>query len=656
MRKNFLALIAAAALLTGMSACTSESDNPAKPTPSQAEIPAQLKQGVWTEYDTTYEAYYSEEDLDLEALEGYSEEELDEISALGMFIDGDKAYFFTYTAEGADDLVEGAISYDSTTGTGTIAFPAIADSPLSGQTVSFTAITDEVIEFELTYEGKKTTAICVWLCENLDNWDTEITDEDWRALIAYYEQYAADAGPDPSIDWGNLDEPLVWDEGASTRGNTRGVGDGVECVSAGLDIFTSLFEPDPAEEINNKLDGVLRKLESALTDQQNTAIESDKVNDRLNSIAKTMKKGNIQDIFNNRNDKYYNPLKEQNTQYFDKAFSLYANNKGDLNKVSAELGEYAKSWVSNNEEYINLTWNYIEYLSTVQTSTYGTSMAKIYDGLTFDKYPWEHLGTGDRLCYRAYDMFEISKCLFMINLYAAYGGLTDDKKTAIYNNYNDSKPQLKAFCEFKVANPNKFLVCQIPGAHFVMHKELQKYNYCAENNKAPNPRIPDVAYRPEWHEKGDVRIENPIELKSKLIRCDEANAIYNYYKSAVYPKENNIWWMNMLVKDNNIADKDSKAGGAVYAQAPTDSKDTKPTLLLFTEKTKGPNRMGLRRLQSSSYIVSMIQPTWQNATPPSFGLPIGNWVYQNIQPNQIVYWNRYDPRNEFYAAIVQERY
>ena len=35
-------------------------------------------------------------------------------------------------------------------------------------------------------------------------------------------------------------------------------------------------------------------------------------------------------------------------------------------------------------------------------------MDKIYDGLTFDKYPWEHLATADRLSYRSYDMFMIT--------------------------------------------------------------------------------------------------------------------------------------------------------------------------------------------------------------------------------------------------------
>ena len=221
-----------------------------------------IKQGVWTEYDTA-----------LSASGKYTEEELEEMPAVGMMVEGDKAYFFTYSAEGADDLVEGKISYNKDAGTGVIAFPAIKDSPVSGQTVSFKMVSDELMEFELTYEGEKVTGSCAWLCKDLSNWGTD-DEDDWKELEPYYQAIAETAGPDGSIDWsgsatvtvedvdeeGNivekevtltdLDKPLVWNTGASARGGTRMVSAIIEGVSAGLEIFTSLFEPDPMEEIN----------------------------------------------------------------------------------------------------------------------------------------------------------------------------------------------------------------------------------------------------------------------------------------------------------------------------------------------------------------------------------------------------------------------
>ena len=481
MRRELFALFAAAALLLGMSACANE-DNPSSSEQEETVVaPAQLKQGIWTEYDEA-----------LLTSGKYTEEQLAQIPTVGMEIKGDKGYFFTYTADDISEAVEGQINYDNKTGKGTITFPAIKDNPLSDQTVSFSMTTDETMEFEFTYEGQKTTGTCAWLCENLDNWSSDITDEDWKELMTYYEQYDEKAGPDASIDWSDsevegLDEPLVWNEDALAPAGTRAIGIGT-VVSMGLKVLGSLFEEDPNEAINAKLDAVLGKLDQVLTNQQQMMAKVNELNGRLIAIAQKMKQTETVNILNNRNEKFYNPLKVCNTAYFDAAFKLYNDNKSDLSQVKTQLGNYAKTWVGNNEEYITLTWNYIEYLKTVQHSSYGIGMDRIYDGLTFDKYPWEHLGTGDRLNYRAYDMFMITKCLFMINLYAAYGsGLSDIKKEGIYNNYNSYKPQLKQFCEFTVANPDEFRVCQIPGAHFVMHKELQKYNFCGANNKCPHP-------------------------------------------------------------------------------------------------------------------------------------------------------------------------
>ncbi|MBQ6201947.1 MAG: hypothetical protein IJK50_11050, partial [Prevotella sp.] len=213
--------------------CAANEDN-ATPTPAPTpEVPAQLKQGIWTEFDTV-----------LVASGKYTMEKLAEMPTVGMQIDGDKAYFFTYTADEMSEAVEGKVSYDNTTGKGTITFPAIKDSPLSGQTVNFSMTSDETMEFELTYEGQQTTATFAWLCEDLDNWSSNITDEDWLALMEYYKQYDANAGPDPTIDWTDsevegLDKPLPWDDNiAATRSTTSDDSSPVKKVE---DVFKTIF-------------------------------------------------------------------------------------------------------------------------------------------------------------------------------------------------------------------------------------------------------------------------------------------------------------------------------------------------------------------------------------------------------------------------------
>jgi hypothetical protein len=390
------------------------------------------------------------------------------------------------------------------------------------------------------------------------------------------------------------------------------------------------------EEINAKLDAALGKLDNVLQNQQVMNAKLDSINARLVALAEKMKQQATVDIFNNRTQTYYNPLKVRNTAYFNDAFKLYNDNKSDLSKVKSELGEYAKEWVGNNEEYITLTWNYIEYLKTVQHSSYGTGMAAIYDGVTFEKYPWEHIGIGDRQTYRANDMILIAKCLFMINLYAAYGGGSDIKKKGIYNNYNDQKPKLKEFCEFKISDPDKFLVCQIPGAHFIMHKELQKYNFCGPKNECPDPKrygSSDAAYNPKWHQAGSIKIENPKELKSKLITSDEADAIFKYYA----PNKEETWWTNMIVEGKT-------AGGAVYAKNP---QFKEPILMLFDPQ----NRYNVNGVQRDPIGTSLeFGPAMRHANI--------NWRahmgYIQHSFHGIEYWESYDDR-DWYAAIVEKR-
>ena len=666
---KFFQLFVAAALLLGINACTKDDDDSSS---ASLATPAQLKEGIWSEYD--------------EALLNsgkYTTEQLAQMPTVGMWIQGDKGYFFTYTAEDVSETVEGQISYNNKKGKGTITFPTIKDSPLSGQSVNFRMIADDVMEFEYTYEGKKTTGTCAWLCENLDNWFTEITDEDWKELMAYYQTISEKAGPDPSIDWSksveievegqnvtvdDLDEPLVWnDYVAATRGETKAIDVGT-VISVGFKVLDALFnagKPDPNEVINKKLDKITGKLDEVLAGQANMMKQMNlqfsqmeehfaKVNDRLTAIANKLNQQEAMTALNNRNIAYYNKLKTQNTAYFNDAYKLYNENKDDLSKVSTKLGQYGEAWVDDKEQYLKLTWEYIEYLMTVQHSTYGTGMDKIYDGMTFDKYPWEHMGTGDRQSYRAYDAFMVTKCFFMIALYATYGNLSDIKMEGIYKNFTSNIEKLKAFTEFTVTNPDEFLVCQIPGAHFVMHKELQKYNYKGKNNEAPHPAIFGqlAVYRPEWHEAGSITIENPIELKSKLIRWKEIFAMQKYFKSAVFPNIPDFGWYEMLVEGKEAGN--NLAGGAVYAKKPTTHV---PSLLLNEPEYGDPNEVrcdGVRAERwGGLYIGPVATAFWDKND--QWGMRNESMGQAKDPQNGKSLWMDYR-NNEYYAAIVEKRY
>ena len=639
--RSFKLLMFAAIILCGtatmFTSCLSLLDTGSVDNPSAENM---IKQGVWTEYDTA-----------LSASGKYTEEELEKIPAVGMMVEGDKAYFFTYSAEGADDLVEGKISYNKDAGTGVIAFPAIKDSPISGQTVSFKMVSDELMEFELTYEGKKATGSCAWLCRDLDNWGTESDNAEWKELMAYYDAISAE-GPDASasIDWsgsatvtvqdvddeGNpvekqvtvtdLDKPLEWNEdGASARAGTRFAI--TSAISTGLEVFTSLFEEDPNEEINAKLDAILGKLDNVLQNQQIMMAKLDEINGRLIEIAQRMEKTEIVNMFNNRNEKYYNKLKVQNTKYFNDAYNAYKANKND-----PELANYAKAWVGKDEQYANLTWEYIEYLTTVEHTGFGKGMDRIYDGLVFNKYPWEHMGTGDRKNYRAYDLTMIAKSLFMISLYSTYGGLNNVEKKGLYNSYKAHKPQLKAFSEFKISDPNKFRVCQIKGAHFIMHKEIQTYNYVGNNNECPHPNIygANGIYRPKWHEAGSIKIENPEEMMSKLIHTSEMDAVTKFYD----PDTGRMSWVDMLVKGKD------NAGGAVISNKQIGND---PCLLLYNPG--GRNGAAIVEHRDEPNIVFYSIMTFGGAS---------EWM--GIGPVDNNRWVRVDAERRYYAAIVEKHY
>ena len=630
MRRELFALFAAAALLLGMSACSTV-DNPSSGGGNAQEdpvvAPAQLKQGVWTEYDSL-----------LVASGKYTAEELAEMPTVGMWIQGDKGYFFTYTAEDMSETVEGQISYNNNTGKGTITFPAIKDSPLSGQTVNFTATSDEEVEFELTYEGQKTTATFAWLCENLDNWFTEITDEDWKELMAYYEQYDANAGPDASIDWTDsevegLDKPLPWDDNiAATRSTTSDDSSPVKKVE---DVFKTIFDiKDKVGDISDKLDDLLDKLDEVLANQRIMIQKLDEINNRLIAIANKMNQQETVNIFNTRNSTYYNPLDAQNVQFFSYAFDLYNKNKSNLSQEDKDkLGEYAKAWAGAGKMYVDLTWQYMKYITTVQHSTYGTGMDRIYDGLTYDKYPWEHMGTGDRLSYRSYDLTMIAKSLFMITLYATYGGLSDVEKEGLYNIYSDYTTKFLAFCDFKVTNPDKFLVCQIPGAHFAMYRELQEYKYFnGVGSDAPDPKRygPDAIYMPRWHFRGKIKIDNPAELREKLIPRFKMNAILNYYGGSP--------WYDALIEGHQYS------AGATCNDSPR--QQTKSSLLLWNNEKGAKNG-------AEEFSLIMVFMRFLDI----LNVAVGNKTYDAFRITSLNYvgqpkWESYDGPERFYAAIV----
>ena len=97
--------LVAAILLCGTGVILSCSSDDSDSDGGSIAKPAVLKQGIWTEYDTV-----------LVASGKYTMEQLAQMPTVGMWIEGDKGYFFTYTGEETSEPVEGQVSYDNTKG------------------------------------------------------------------------------------------------------------------------------------------------------------------------------------------------------------------------------------------------------------------------------------------------------------------------------------------------------------------------------------------------------------------------------------------------------------------------------------------------------------------------------------------------------------
>ena len=148
----------------------------------------------------------------------------------------------------------------------------------------------------------------------------------------------------------------------------------------------------------------------------------------------------------------------------------------------------------------------------------------------------------------------------------------------------------------------------------------------------------DAAYRPEWHEAGSIKIDNPKSLKEKLIRHAESEAIIKYYES-LYNKKY-IWWYEMLVKGGE------KAAGAVYSKEPSGVRDNKPGLLLYFHDQ--PQNNGIHDFAG----ILEIRWVWLDGKIGEVGR-MGH-IRGGVLADY--HWDDYYSENEYYAAIVEKRY
>jgi hypothetical protein len=199
-----------------------------------------------------------------------------------------------------------------------------------------------------------------------------------------------------------------------------------------------------------------------------------------------------------------------------------------------------------------------------------------------------------------------------------------------------------------------------------MHKQLQKYHYYQKNStkvsgdlflwngEVPHPDLygRDAVYRPEWHEAGKIKIENPEELKSKLITTKEILAIYNYYSAVkgFFEKFEHLW-MDMLVsKDNSKI-----SGGAEYPKKSVGALPPYwPRLLLIELDSQKNTTNGVRKNGNEIYIGPSVGAYWKPENIAEWHM--GDAEIKNGKASWIRHTYTTYSGNLYYAAIVENRY
>ena len=86
--------------------------------------------------------------------------------------------------------------------------------------------------------------------------------------------------------------------------------------------------------------------------------------------------------------------------------------------------------------------------------------------------------------------------------------------------------------------------------------------------------------------------------------------------------------------------------GAVYSKAPSGVKDNKPCLLMYFQER--PHQTGLRKDTGSSIQLEPVMQDYEG----------GSWVYvgsmDRFSSNKN--WSTYNSNQEYYVAIVEQRY
>ncbi len=248
------------------------------------------------------------------------------------------------------------------------------------------------------------------------------------------------------------------------------------------------------------------------------------ITEQLNAMTLLYKNTTYEAKLNERS-KYVSELTNYNAEYYIRLSN--AETEEDVAKI---ITEWASHTVSGNPVYVQ-GLNFIDFLlNTVieQRDTYN-----MYDLYTYNTTAWESEGYAIREALRASDIAVAAENLYLTQLY--YTLRTDLDENSKQQMLNNNIEKFNAFSEYikkrTVEHHDDKVICQIPGAHFVM--DAAKYDVTLAG-LYKNPYWSSIPCRWIEYDSDFYFMFGPdaVENYNKSLTPNEVKTILDYYNGS----------------------------------------------------------------------------------------------------------------------------
>lgn len=376
-------------------------DNPEGQNGSERVIPAELKDGYWTDCLSRKE---------------------ETGCGVIMKLSGEDAHFGILTFDKSKPtLVNGSVTYDSSSGTGTIVVP---NPVLFSGEYDFTMLSEAVMQCTDHTKKSSDTLVFKYLTSSIEEWYEDRTKDlpddyfnpAWACLARY--EYEDSTHREPLFKQGTETKAMGWNifnracGGIGAICGLMGAVDNIMgwCQPSNQDLMDEILEvKDICNEMNGKLDAISQQI----TDMS-VAIQSElkNIQSELKKIEETQELQIKLEIIGKQLDflAWFQSIMEERDQYVDMVYTLqylahkkqieecYFADKENESEYFDNLYSALKSWMGKDDKNLQRILNLVYFLTTEKSPDYVESgMPYVYDRIYQLTSAWEHEHVTDRL-------------------------------------------------------------------------------------------------------------------------------------------------------------------------------------------------------------------------------------------------------------------